>query len=226
MDQATAQDLSKRLEISPEQVVREEYELLFLRDLFGSKFGKSLVFKGGTALRLAYGSPRFSDDLDFSIIGEITPEEFIRAIKRIGARYPNVKVVDVRKKKNTLFALFKITEDFLPLPFSLKTEVSTRVVGWERDKDYVVKSFSSPATSVVVIGQTATLLRIKKDKEQALKSRKKGRDLYDLWYLSARLNQEFQVPRHGLSLNELKRELNRVLPENERYVIERLIFKR
>ena len=226
MDHKTAQNLSEKLQIAPEQIVREEYELLFLKDLFGSSFGGSLVFKGGTALRLAHGSPRFSDDLDFSIIEQINPKQFIKVIKNMGARYPNVKLADVRKKKNTLFALFKIKEAFLTLAFSIKIKISTRIVDWKKEKDYLVKTFSSPTTSIVVIGNTVTLLRIKKDKEQALKTRKKARDLYDLWYLKARLNQELGLLKHNLSLKELKRELNRVLPKNERYVVEKLFSQK
>jgi len=37
---------------------------------------QKLVFKGGTALRLAYGSPRFSDDLDFSELKTIELKKF------------------------------------------------------------------------------------------------------------------------------------------------------
>jgi len=40
--------------------------MIILKKLYGSDQGKSFVFKGGTALRLAYGSQRFSEDLDFS----------------------------------------------------------------------------------------------------------------------------------------------------------------
>ncbi len=68
MNKQLADDLQKRLGISQEQIVREEYVVIILKQLFESELGKSFVFKGGTALRLAYGSPRFSEDLDFSVI--------------------------------------------------------------------------------------------------------------------------------------------------------------
>jgi len=61
MDQRLAEKFSQQLKIALEHVVREEYELLILRNLMESALGKALVFKGGTALRLAYDSPRFSD---------------------------------------------------------------------------------------------------------------------------------------------------------------------
>lgn len=225
MDQARAEELVKKLQISPEQVAREEYELFFLRDLFGSGFGPNLVFKGGTALRLAYGSPRFSDDLDFSVLKRINIKTFVKVIQGIGNRYPTVKISDVRRKKNTLFALIKIKEKFLPLAFSVKIEISTRSVNWKAGVDYLVKTLSSEATPVAVVGQTASLPRIKKDKHLAIKTRKRGRDLYDLWYVNSRLGEEFKIPKHKFSLKELKMELNRLLPLNERYIVEQLVYK-
>lgn len=76
MDQFLAESFARRLRIGTEMVVREEYEMALLKAFFESQQGKSLVFKGGTALRLAYGSPRFSDDLDFSAISAIPDDEF------------------------------------------------------------------------------------------------------------------------------------------------------
>ena len=66
MNKQLADNLQKSLNISQEQIVREEYEMIILKQLFESELGRLFVFKGGTALRLAYGSPRFSEDLDFS----------------------------------------------------------------------------------------------------------------------------------------------------------------
>lgn len=68
MEQILAQRLAGDLRIGVTQVVREFREVLFLKDLMESPHGKNLVFKGGTALRPAYGSPRFSEDLDFAML--------------------------------------------------------------------------------------------------------------------------------------------------------------
>lgn len=126
MDLLLAEELSKNLQISKDQVVREEYELFFLRDVFASTLGASLVFKGGTALRLAYGSPRFSDDLAFSCLSETKESDFVRLVNQISSHYPNVSVADARKKRYTFFALIRVEEEFLNLPFSIKIEISAR----------------------------------------------------------------------------------------------------
>ncbi|MCY3872925.1 MAG: nucleotidyl transferase AbiEii/AbiGii toxin family protein [Rhodobacteraceae bacterium] len=69
------QDLSYLVDLAMEDpqlngmqlVVEKElfhYDILFAMDR--GRFLDGLVFQGGTALRLCYGAPRFSEDLDFS----------------------------------------------------------------------------------------------------------------------------------------------------------------
>ncbi|MDP1760196.1 MAG: nucleotidyl transferase AbiEii/AbiGii toxin family protein, partial [Candidatus Woesebacteria bacterium] len=48
-------------------VVREYFQHIFLGELYKLPNSEKLLFKGGTALRIVYGSPRFSEDLDFSL---------------------------------------------------------------------------------------------------------------------------------------------------------------
>lgn len=49
-------------------VMREYLQLYALRAMYEKKYDLNLGFVGGTALRLAYGLPRFSEDLDFSLL--------------------------------------------------------------------------------------------------------------------------------------------------------------
>lgn len=57
-------------------ILREYLQYKILEIIFSSEYAGKLVFLGGTALRIVYGSPRFSEDLDFDNIG-ITQEEFV-----------------------------------------------------------------------------------------------------------------------------------------------------
>ena len=50
-------------------IVREYVQHLFLTELYQLPGSEKLLFKGGTALRIVYNSPRFSEDLDFSLFG-------------------------------------------------------------------------------------------------------------------------------------------------------------
>ena len=50
--------------------LREYFQHLFLQELYQLAGSEQMLFKGGTALRIIYGSPRFSEDLDFSFVRE------------------------------------------------------------------------------------------------------------------------------------------------------------
>ena len=65
-------------------VAREYVQNLFLSHLYGFPESDTLVFKGGTALRILYGSPRFSEDLDFT--GHLKPFHLARLLKETAGR--------------------------------------------------------------------------------------------------------------------------------------------
>ena len=47
-------------------VLREYLQVLILKVLYKTEAGRKLYFTGGTYLRLAHGTKRFSEDLDFN----------------------------------------------------------------------------------------------------------------------------------------------------------------
>ena len=127
MNTQLADSLQKSLGISQEQIVREEYEMIILKKLFESEVGKSFVFKGGTALRLAYDSPRFSEDLDFSVVEKFDKEALDVLLKSIDSEYEAVELAEARQKRFTYFALFKVKEEFTPQAFSIKFEAYFKI---------------------------------------------------------------------------------------------------
>ena len=126
MDKSAAVELSKKIQISMDYLVREEYEMIFLKEIGESEFSPKLIFKGGTALRLAYNSPRFSEDLDFNLIGEMDKASFLELLTKISKKYPGITGIESIEKFYTVFALAKINVEYLGLPFSIKIEVSKR----------------------------------------------------------------------------------------------------
>src|SRR3990167_8155252 len=48
-----------------ENILKEYLQYKILNSIFNSEYAAKLVFLGGTALRIVYGSTRFSEDLDF-----------------------------------------------------------------------------------------------------------------------------------------------------------------
>lgn len=66
----------KHLHAHHESILKEYLQYKILQSIFGSKFEKKLAFLGGTALRIVYGSTRFSEDLDFDNF-DLSEMEFI-----------------------------------------------------------------------------------------------------------------------------------------------------
>ncbi|OGD20713.1 MAG: hypothetical protein A2W03_03065 [Candidatus Aminicenantes bacterium RBG_16_63_16] len=221
MDRSSAEFLSRRLGIAVEQVVREELEIAILRPLLESRIGNSLVFKGGTALRLAYGSPRFSDDLDFSTLAPIGEKEFKKAGLTAAKNVPEATLIEALAKHFTLFALYQFKVPFISRPFSMKVEVSTRRESWKEGRDYELKLLWSEVTNLTVLAQVATLDRLARDKRRALKARRQPRDLYDLWFISQKRGREFKPDTSGFEPALLRRDLRKYLPRNHWRLIDR-----
>lgn len=225
MEQYLAFRLSAELKISSEQIVREEWEHLLLKELYESLLGRELILRGGTALRLAYGSPRFSDDLDFSLFRDVDPLEFKDNISTTYSLLPKlgeVKISDLTSKRFTHLAEFRIREPWQTMAFSIKIEVSRRDT-YPRDKQcYQLLLLSSPVTNIQVLANVATLEQIYSEKLRALEERKEPRDLFDLWFISQRLKREFFPQTYAIDRKELIRELHKYLPRNFWKAVEEL----
>lgn len=59
-----------------ESILKEYLQYKILNSIFSSKYAGKLAFLGGTALRIVYGSTRFSEDLDFDNFA-LTEKEFM-----------------------------------------------------------------------------------------------------------------------------------------------------
>jgi predicted nucleotidyltransferase component of viral defense system len=64
-------EISKKKKINEYTILREYIQLWFLSELYKEKFSENIFFKGGTVIHIIFGMDRFSEDLDFSINGEI-----------------------------------------------------------------------------------------------------------------------------------------------------------
>lgn len=219
MERELAERLSKKLRIDITQIVREFWETVILKGLLDSPEGNLLIFKGGTTLRLVYGSPRFSEDLDFSLTADKLKGKFKPLIKRIVAPYPELSITDLEEKYYTYLGEIKITEGYLFSPFRIKIEISRR-------KDRVYRSelslISSPVSTIQCLGKVSTLEQLYKDKLKCIAGRAKPKDIFDLWYICQKLKLPYITGRISISKKELVRELRKYLPKDFWPVIDNL----
>jgi predicted nucleotidyltransferase component of viral defense system len=66
IEKRQVQKLAQTWQTTVDNVVREYFQQLFLSRLYQEHGSEGLLFKGGTALRVIWQSPRFSEDLDFT----------------------------------------------------------------------------------------------------------------------------------------------------------------
>ncbi len=223
MNKQLAENLEKKLGISQEQIVREEYELIILKALFESKLGSAFVFKGGTALRLAYGSSRFSEDLDFSVVKKFDKDQLKKLLQTIANQNQALELKEALQKRYTYFALFKVKESFLNQSFSIKFEASIRPTKWKKDQQYQLQTLKSNVTSLTVLAQVSSLEQIKKEKVNIKPPR--IRDFFDLWFINQRLGKTTELDFGKWKVNTVKRELHKFLPQGDRKLLEKWFLK-
>jgi len=174
-------------------LLREYVQAFVLRSLHESEAFSSIAFVGGTALRFLENLPRFSEDLDFSLIGEpgYAPEAWMEKIDRdlhLAGFEPEVRFSG---KKTVHTAWIRIAGLLEPAglaarpghKLSIKLEIDTRPPAGAQVARTVITRHLMFALAHYRIDSLMA------GKIHALITRPyaKGRDWYDLlWYRSRR----------------------------------------
>ncbi len=186
--------------------MREYLQARILQTLQDAGAWTSLAFLGGTALRFLYATPRFSEDLDFTLEDRDADYDFPRLMDAVRATFARegyaVEVgANMRTTVNKAFVRFPGLQYEMGLSphgdqaFSVTVEVDTNPpegAGVETStvRRFVTLRLSHHDKPSLVAGKTAALL---------LRKWIKGRDVYDLvWYLS---DPEWPEPNETLLAN-------------------------
>ncbi len=193
---------TKQAQTSLENVVREYCEHLFLSYLYKESGSEKLLFKGGTALRIVFRSPRYSEDLDFTG-SNITQREIEEIFANTLVNIEQTGIhVDLSEGKSTsggylgraLFHLYN-------LKIPVQIEISLR-----HGKDYqgtttLIENDYVTAYSLVHLSKE----KIVQGKIQALLSRHKPRDFYDYYFL---LSGNYPMVKEKTTLQTVLKLLN------------------
>lgn len=220
MDQYNLQLLTKKLKIAPINIVRENVEIEILNAIAQSEISTKIVFYDSTALRLGFGSPRFSEDLDFLMIKTVQSNELKKILSNLVKEYFGIIIKDFKDKRKTLFALINTIHPSLKYPINIKVEISKR----KNSVKYEFVPLSSPCSHLVPIIPTIKIESLKKLKEELIKRRKEPRDWFDLWYISKYMKVPFKPSiKFPFDKKEFKRELKRFLPKDKWVLIEQIM---
>jgi hypothetical protein len=159
--------------VNREHIEKDYFQDWFLHNLF--KRTNQLVFKGGTALYKIYKMPRFSEDLDFTMLENFDTEDLIRAVaKMMGGE------AKIRKTEES--QLFKIgLKGLLTRYNTLRIDISVknRVLEGFDVRNYVPEYIDINPFSLRVLRPEEMVA----EKIHSLLAREKARDLYDLFFL-------------------------------------------
>ncbi len=184
--------------------LREIMQEIALAGLYRAGFFEKAAFYGGTALRIFYGSDRFSEDLDFSLLDDDSDFSLTRYLEAVQLEFQSLGMnISIREKiksnaSNVESAFLKsetvwrelVLENIIPqagldqVPnIKVKLEVDTKPpLGFSTEEKLLLKPFSFYV-------KCFSLPDLFAGKMHALLFRKwstnvKGRDWYDMeWYI-------------------------------------------
>lgn len=161
-------------------VSREYLEHLFLSYLYQMPGSERILFKGGTALRIIFKSPRFSEDLDFTGV-RITQHEVENIFGDTLAELEKSGIaVEIDEAKNTTGGYLGIAGFHLyGLRIPIKIEVSLRIMTPIKGVRSVITNEYIPSYTLVQLPSDAII----QGKLDALFARHKPRDFYDYFFL-------------------------------------------
>lgn len=215
LSQKSIKEFASRWHTSELNVLREYLQNLLLSHLYQQPLSDKLAFKGGTALRLLYGSPRFSEDLDFSgpmkvyHVKEILEETF-QSMKKEAIPFT---CLEAKTTSGGYFALYRF--ELYGHPVDIEWNLSLR--GPIRAEPILVTTPLIPHYQCMVL----PIQKMVREKMEALLRRKKPRDFFDLYFLlRERRGLDSVIPLKNKLLEEaralepkaIKRELKLLLP--------------
>lgn len=186
-------------------IAREYFQHVFLSELYKPPEAEKILFKGGTALRVVYGSPRFSEDLDFSMFGvarhdlkKFVEDLFLKILAKIEQAGIHVEIGEKSDKTSGGYfgvATFKLP-DFQPV--GVEINISSRNGRSIRGEVDSIANDFVPTYTLIHLPQDEL---VEEKVFGALRERKKPRDFYDLYFI---MRKGMLSADHKARLKEIK----------------------
>ena len=177
--EAAIKALATKLQTTELNVRREYFQHLFLSYFYQQPVTDQIYFKGGTALRTLYNSPRFSEDLDFSSAMTDIPtleQTLLETLTTIARENVSLDLAEAKQTTGGYLAIVTFRADHGSI--AIQIEFSFRE-GEKLGEAMTVVSDLFPAYTVVALAQE----QLVDEKIQALLTRQKARDFYDLYFI-------------------------------------------
>lgn len=216
------EELSTDFGVDKFTVFREYLQLVFLNNLYKERESEKIYFKGGTCLHFLYLSPRFSEDLDFStpLSPKIIKELLQRVIKNIQKEVSGTRLVFVYSGKKSLRYKIKYQGEEFKYPQTTRIDFSFEKPILETVVSRIKSKFPLSFFSLVA---HLTKEEIMTEKIRAFLIRKKGRDIFDLWYLlEEKVSLKEKILSQKLKAVNLRFDKKSLLKKIEKYSLKKL----
>lgn len=163
-----------------------------LKEIYADfELANNLGFKGGTALMLFYGLPRFSVDLDFNLLDKSIEKKVYEKIRKIAGKYGNIHD-EAQKHYGIIMVINYGTGER-----KLKIEISNRTF---QDK-YEIKNYLGISMKVLV-QQDMFAHKLCAILDRSITT---NRDIFDSWFFmqkQAPVNQSLIESRMGMPYSD------------------------
>ncbi len=171
--------IATQSQTQPINIYREYCQHIFLNYLYQHSNSDQFLFKGGTALRIVYASPRYSEDLDFTILQlsnrqiEDTVLFVLEQMRKINLE---VELLESKKTTGGYIGLFKVkVEDIV---VNIEINGSKRVKNANKDL-VLIDNLFIPSYTLNILSETDLIV----EKFTATLTRSKPRDFFDIYFL-------------------------------------------
>lgn len=220
-------NLSQTFQIDEVSIFREYLQLIFLSYLYQEKGANKIFFKGGTALRLLFGSPRFSEDLDFSTdYSNLEITGLVKNIeKKMNRELPNLTIELWHRGKEGIRFRITFREENFKYPISIRLDFHQQRVMAETKISTLTTQFPMMIFPQVFYLSGKSILA---EKFKALGSRMKGRDVFDIWFLLSRGINIGKIDKKAVKNIAnfpqplLEKDLGKFLPRSQKQIIPNL----
>lgn len=154
----------------------EVFEMEVLERLKRAKILDTLIFGGGTMLRLCHEMKRYSADLDFWKIKDLPDETLFKRLQ--SALVTDYELTDIQMKRFTI--LLEVRSPHFPK--RLKIEVRREFINWDIEEKIAYSQFSTKQVAL----KAHTLRQTLENKIAALLDRGEIRDAFDIEFILRR----------------------------------------
>lgn len=198
-------DAIKKLAIAQQttelNIAREYAQHLFLAEFYQQRGTQQVMFKGGTALRIVYNNPRFSEDLNFSGFG-VSVKDIADWVAAASERIEQSGIaISIEESKKASGGYLEILDlEFSGYQVRLLFEISLRRKNGLKGRGVLVASDFVPAYTVTLLPEEALVA----EKLAALLERGKPRDFFDCYFM---LRKNMITPKQRRVLLKVKQVL-------------------